>query len=231
MSINQRIKTIDKLLEKEFGRRIWKSEGNPLSVLISTVLSQNTSDINSHRSFSNLKKVFKNWNEVRRAPVSKIAQAIKSGGLSNIKAKRIKEILNQIPLGNGDLSLSFLKKWNTEKIESYLKSFKGVGEKTIACVLLFSLNRPSMPVDTHIFRISKRLNLIPVDADFKTAHRILSRIILSKKIYQFHINLIAFGRTICKARNPRCEICVLYSICKSKDKKPKTKLEEVYAKN
>ena len=231
MSINQRIKTIDKLLEKEYGRRIWKKEGDPLSVLISTVLSQNTSDTNSHRSYSKLKKVFRSWNEMRRAPIWKITQAIKSGGLSNIKAKRIKEILKGIPSRNGDLSLSFLEEWNTEKVESYLRSFGGVGEKTIACVLLFSLNRPSMPVDTHIFRVSKRLNVIPQNANFKMAGEILSRIVPSNKIYQCHINLIAFGRAVCKARSPRCEICVLYSICRSKNKKPKIKLEEVYAED
>ena len=230
MYLKQKIKRVDKLLEKEYGRKIWKPRGRPLSVLVSTILSQNTSDNNSHKAFANLKRVFKSWDEIKKASVSKIAKAIRSGGLPNIKAKRIKNILNQIPSQNGRLGLSFLKKWKKEKVESYLRRFKGVGDKTVACVLLFSLGKPSMPVDTHIFRVSKRLGLIPSKADFKIAHQILNKIIPPKKIYQFHIDLIAHGRMVCKAQNPACEFCVLYSNCRSKDKKLKTKLKEVYAK-
>ena len=229
MLLRKRIKKIDKLLEKEYGRKVWKSKGDPLSVLIATLLSQNTSDNNSHKAYANLRKVFKSWNKVKKAPVSKIAKTIKSGGLSDIKAKRIKKILNQSPSGNGNLRLSFLKKQKKEEIESYLKGFKGVGDKTVACVLLFSLGRAWMPVDTHIFRVSKRLGLIPPNANFKMAHKILNKIVPSPKIYQFHINLIAFGRAICKAQNPGCEVCILYSNCRGKDKKPKSK--EVYAKD
>lgn len=231
MPIKERIKKIDKLLEKEYGKKLWRSSGDPLSVLISTILSQNTSDNNSHRSYANLRKVFKSWNETKKAPVLKIAKMIESGGLSNIKAQRIKRILNHIPSRNGNLSLSFLKKWNNGRIESYLKKLNGVGDKTVACVLLFSLGRHSMPVDTHIFRVSKRLDLISPNANFEKAHTVLNKLVPPKKIYQFHINLIAFGRAVCKAQNPACEVCVLYSYCKSKDKKSKTKIKEVYVKN
>ncbi|MCJ7508822.1 MAG: endonuclease III [candidate division Zixibacteria bacterium] len=223
MSSKERVKKIDKFLEKEYGKKVWKSDGDPLSVLISTILSQNTSDTNSQKSYASLRKVFGSWSNVTKAPVSRIAKAIQSGGLSNVKAGRIKAVLNQIHSERYSLSLSFLKEWKNEKIESYLKRFKGVGDKTIACVLLFSLGKPSMPVDTHIFRVSRRLNLIPRDSNFKTAHRVLNKITPPQKIYQFHINLITHGRRVCKAQNPGCELCILYSICRSRDKKPKHK--------
>jgi endonuclease III len=223
MSTIERVKKINKLLEREYGKKIWKSDGDPLSVLISTILSQNTSDTNSQKSYASLRRTFGSWSKVAEAPVLRIAKAIQSGGLSNVKAERIKDILNQIRSERRSLSLSFLRKWNKEEIEPYLKSFKGVGDKTIACVLLFSLGRPWMPVDTHIFRVSKRLNLIPSDSNSKTAHRVLNKITPPQKIYQFHINLIAHGRRVCKAQNPGCELCVLYSICRSRDKKPKHK--------
>jgi len=223
MSAKERVKKIDKLLEKEYGKKVWKSDGDPLSVLISTILSQNTSDTNSQKSYASLRRIFGNWNNVAKAPVWRIAKAIQSGGLSNVKAKRMKTVLNQIRSERRKPTLSFLRKWNKEEIEPYLKRFKGVGDKTIACVLLFSLGRSSMSVDTHIFRVSKRLNLIPRESNLKTAHRFLNKITPPQKIYQFHINLITHGRRVCKAQNPNCEICILYSICRSRDKKLKHK--------
>ena len=159
--MQKKITKLSNLLEGEYGRRTWRVHGAPLSVLIATILSQNTSDNNSHRAFANLRSQFKNWEEVRRARVKRIADAIRSGGLADIKALRIKDILNQMYKENRNLSLSFLKGWRTDKIKSWLGRFKGVGDKTIACVLLFSLKRPSMPVDTHVLRVSKRLGLVP----------------------------------------------------------------------
>ncbi len=221
MSITEKIKRIDGLLQDEYGRKTWKSQGDPLSVLISTMLSQNTSDGNSHRSFTDLRKVFKSWKQVEGAPVSKIARTIRSGGLANVKARRIKDVLSTISFRNGNLDLSFLKKWKEEKIKSYLKSLRGVGDKTVACVLLFSLGKSSMPVDTHVFRVSKRLGLLPFDADFKMAHALLEKAVPPGKMYQFHTNLIAHGRAVCKARGPRCETCVLHSNCKKPEARSK----------
>jgi endonuclease-3 len=145
--------------------------------------------------------------------VKRIADAIRSGGLADIKALRIKDILNQIYEENRNLSLSFLKGWRTDKIKSCLGRFKGVGDKTIACVLLFSLKRPSMPVDTHVLRVSKRLGLVPETLNATKAEVLLEKLIPSGLIYQFHLNLIAHGRTVCKAANPLCHDCVLLENC------------------
>jgi endonuclease-3 len=211
--IQKKITKLSSLLEREYGKRSWRRHGDPLSVLIATILSQNTSDNNSHKAFANLKAEFKNWEEVRRARVKRTTDAIRSGGLADIKASRIKDILSQIYEENGNLDLSFLKRWRTEKIKSWLGKFKGVGDKTIACVLLFSLKRPAMPVDTHVLRVSKRLGLVPQNLNASGAEVVLEKVIPGGSIYQFHLNLIAHGRLVCKAANPLCNDCVLLENC------------------
>lgn len=211
--MEKKIRKLSQLLEREYGKRMWKSHGDPLSVLIGTILSQNTSDNNSHKAFANLKSKFKDWDEVRRARVEKIADTIRSGGLADVKAPRIKSILSQIYEENHHLNLSFLKKWRTDKIKSWLRRFNGVGDKTIACVLLFSLKRPALPVDTHVLRVSKRLGLVPRNLNATQAEVLLEKLIPKNWIYQFHLNLIAHGRAICKAANPLCQDCVLLENC------------------
>jgi endonuclease-3 len=218
MEDSRQIRTIEKLLEKEYGKKVLKPSYDPLSELIATILSQNTSDNNSHRAYRNLKHNFKNWEEVRFAPLRKIVQSIKVGGLEKIKAERIKDILNQIYKEKGIVSLASLKKWDTDKVKSYLSHFTGVGDKTIACVLLFALGRPVLPVDTHILRVSKRLGLIPWKADSKKAHILLQNKIPPALVYPFHLNLIEHGRKICKARISLCGNCVLFQKCEFKDK-------------
>jgi len=209
----KKVRSISFKLEKAYGRKRWKVRGDPLSELIATILSQNTSDQNSHRAYASLRSRFSTWEQTRRASVRTIAAAIRSGGLADIKAERIKSILNQIHKEHRNLDLSFLKRWRTEKIREYLGDFKGVGEKTIACVLLFSLKRPVMPVDTHVWRVSRRIGLVPVKADPKRTEIILEGLVPGKMIYEFHMNLIAHGRNVCKATNPRCGECVLLENC------------------
>ena len=209
----RRIRELSFRLNQAYGRKRWRSHADPLSELIVTILSQNTSDHNSHRAYLSLKSRFKTWDHLRRARVGSIADAIRSGGLADVKAERIKHILQQIHRENRDLDLGFLKRWRTDKIREYLKRFKGVGDKTIACVLLFSLKRPAMPVDTHVLRVSKRLDLVPRRADAGKAEVILEELVPDDLVYQFHLNLIEHGRSICKAANPRCGSCVLFQIC------------------
>jgi len=209
----KRVEILSLKLEKIYGKKKWRVHSDPLSELIATILSQNTSDHNSHRAYFNLRSKFKTWEEVRKASVRRIADTIRSGGLADVKAGRIKNILNQIYEDNHALSLNFMKKWKTGKIKEYLRKFKGVGEKTIACVLLFSLKRPVMPVDTHVLRVSKRLGLVPEKTDAKWAETILEELVPQNLIYQFHLNLIEHGRKTCKSANPRCENCVILENC------------------
>jgi endonuclease III len=150
---------------------------DPLDVLIETILSQSTTNANSKRAFESLKRRFPTWESARRARVSSIEAAIKSGGLAKQKSVRIKELLNDIHSRRGSLDLMFLKTAPLEEAKAFLGSFKGVGPKTVACVLLFTFYRPVFPIDTHIFRIARRLGLIPAKCSDEEAHRLMAELI------------------------------------------------------
>jgi endonuclease-3 len=186
---------------------------DPLDVLIETILSQSTTNANSDRAFENLKRRFPTWEKARRARVSSIEAAIRSGGLARQKSVRIKQLLNEIHKRRGSLDLSFLKRAPLEEAKRFLGSFKGVGPKTVACTLLFSCNRPVFPIDTHIFRIARRLGLIPKKCSDEEAHRLMNEMITPKRYYEVHINLIRHGRRVCRPRDPLCERCCLVDYC------------------
>lgn len=186
---------------------------DPLDELIATILSQSTTNINSNRAFASLKARFTNWEQVRRARPATIASAIKSGGLANVKSLVIKNILNEILARQGNLDLSFLKTVPLEAARSFLLSLKGVGPKTAACVLLFSCNRPVFPMDTHIFRILRRIGILPEKINDKMAHRMIEKLIPAPKFYSLHINLITHGRRVCYPKPPKCEQCSLIEHC------------------
>jgi endonuclease-3 len=209
------IEEVIELLEQEYGPRSWQPDRDPIDVLIGTILSQNTSDTNSGGAFASLKASFDSWEAVASAPAEHIARVIKSGGLSQIKAVRIKQVLEQIEKEQGRISLDSLKSMNMAEAEEYLMRLPGVGHKTARCVLLFSLGKPSLPVDTHIFRVAKRLGLIDSRASIEKAHSLLQKQIPPSKVYQFHIYMIEHGRRICHARQPRCNMCILRSACPS----------------
>ena len=209
------IKEVIKLLEQEYGPLEWKSGRKPIDVLIGTVLSQNTSDANSRRAFGLLQSTFGSWEAVASAPVEHIAQAIKSGGLSRIKAVRIKQILNKIEQEQGSLSLGFLNSMDVFEAKDYLMNLPGVGQKTASCVLLFSLGKPALPVDTHVFRVARRVGLIDSKVSIEKAHSLLQEQIPPSKVYQFHLHMIEHGRRVCHAWQPHCHECVLKSGCPS----------------
>ena len=209
------IEKVTELLEREYGTREWQSGEEPVDVLIGTVLSQNTSDINSKRALNSLLSTFGDWEVVAHAPVEHIAQAIKSGGLSRIKAARIKQILNEIEKGQGCISLDFLNLMSVSEAKDYLLHLPGVGQKTASCVLLFALGKPCLPVDTHVFRVAKRLGLLDSRVSVEKAHSLLQEQVSLSKVYQFHLHMIEHGRRVCHARQPRCHDCVLKEGCSS----------------
>ena len=209
------IAEVIKLLEQEYGPLEWKSGRKPIDVLIGTVLSQNTSDANSGRAFASLKATFDSWEAVASAPTEYIAQAIKSGGLSRIKAVRIKQILNKIEQEQGSIGLGLLGSLGISEARDYLMGLPGVGQKTASCVLLFSLGKPSLPVDTHVFRVARRLGLIDSKVSVEKAHSLLQEQVPPAEVYQFHLHMIEHGRRVCHARQPRCHECVLRSGCPS----------------
>jgi len=209
------IKEVIKLLEQEYGPLEWRPGKDSIDVLIGTILSQNTSDVNSGRAFESLLSALGSWEAVVSAPVEHIAQAIRFGGLSQIKAVRIKQVLNKIKEERGSLSLDFLNLMSMSEAKDYLMHLPGVGPKTASCVLLFALGKPSLPVDTHVFRVAKRLGLIDSRVSIERAHNLLQEQIPPSKVYQFHLHMIEHGRRVCHARRPCCNGCVLKDGCPS----------------
>ena len=178
-----------------------------------TILSQHTSDVNSSRAFASLKRRFPTWEQVHRATLIEIADAIRSGGLAETKSRTIKRVLTDIKEREGSFDLSRLNDLPDEEVDDYLCSLTGVGPKTAACVLLFSMNRPAFPVDTHVHRVAKRLGLVPEKATAEQTQRVLAPRVPPELRYEFHVQLIQHGRTICKARAPLCSECALLDLC------------------
>ncbi|HJT57700.1 MAG TPA: endonuclease III [Ktedonobacteraceae bacterium] len=210
------------LLIATYGEPKNEPDYDPLGGLVGTILSQHTSDINSERAYEQLVATFPTWEEVRDAPTNEVANAIRSGGLANIKAPRIQDALQtltqQQQKQGGTQSLAdFLQdelaQRTSEEAWQYLRSIPGVGPKTAACVLMFNLNRAVMPVDTHVHRVSKRLGLIGPKVNADQAHAIFARYTPPEWVYPLHVNLIRHGRRICHAQRPACTECTLYKQC------------------
>lgn len=204
-----------RLLRKGYGPRAWQPGQDPLSSLIATVLSQNTSDVNSHRAFAELVRRFPRWESVAAADVHEVARTVRAGGLADIKARRIKLILHQIKMERGDLDLSFLSELGLGEAKAWLRRLPGVGPKTAGCVLLFSLGKPAMPVDTHVYRVARRLGLIDARVSVEKAHEVLESLVEPENVYEFHMLMVQHGRRTCKSQKPRCTACVLRVICPS----------------
>jgi len=197
-----------------YGEPGWHDPLPPLDELVSTILSQNTNDLNRDRAFQSLRRQFPDWEAVLRADPPSVIAAIRSAGLANQKAPRIQQILRDISTERGSLDLSFLKDLPLEDARAWLMKHKGVGPKTAAIVLLFSLGRPAFPVDTHIFRVTGRLGLLPEKMTVEQAHRYLENLFPPEDYSAAHLNLIRLGREICLSRKPACEGCPLRSVCK-----------------
>ena len=209
----RKVAAICRRLGKVYGRVEPPERGPVLDELVATILSQNTSDANSGAAFEELVRRFDGWDAVRRAPVRRVAAAIRRAGLSNQKAPRIKAILKTIHQKRGELSLDYLCETPADEAWEYLRALPGVGPKTAACVLLFACRRPVLPVDTHVHRVSRRLGLIGPRTGAAKAHEELARLVPPRRVLEFHIQLIRHGRTLCSARNPKCEGCPLLDLC------------------
>lgn len=210
------------LLISTYGEPSWKPDYDPLGGLVGTILSQHTSDQNSERAYQQLVATFPTWEKVRDAPTLLVAEAIRSGGLANIKAPRIQEALYTLSKqqgadGHADSLAQFLneklRKLPLEEAWRYLRTIPGVGPKTAACVLLFNMGEPVMPVDTHVHRVSKRLGLIGTHVTPDQAHEIFDKCTPHEWVYSLHINLIRHGRQVCHAQRPECSRCALYGEC------------------
>ena len=206
------LKIHEKLLEA-FGEPIWRNPLPPVDELVSTILSQNTNDTNRDRAFNALRAKFATWEDVRDAKASDVVAAIRPAGLANQKGPRIQQVLRQITEERGSLDLSFLADLPLEEARSWLTKFNGVGPKTAAIVLCFSLNRPAFPVDTHIYRVTGRIGLRPEKMTVEQAHPHLEKLFPPETYYAAHLNLIRLGREVCHARKPDCPKCPIRKLC------------------
>lgn len=200
-------------LTEKFGNPVWRNPLPGIDELVSTILSQNTNDVNRDKGFNRLREKFPTWEEVRDAPESEVIDAVRIAGLANQKGPRIQKVLRQISDERGELDIEFLKELPIEEAHDWLTKFKGVGPKTAAIVLLFSLGMPAFPVDTHIYRVTGRLGLRPDNMSVEKAHPYLEKVFPPETYYAGHLNIIRLGREICKARKPMCAQCPLLDIC------------------
>ena len=213
----ERVARVYERLVEAYGVPEWKPDGDALGGLVATVLSQHTSDVNSERAYQRLRARFGNWEAVRDAPVAEVEDAIRPGGLAAQKAPRIQEILRvlsaQVGGGPPEAALADLGALPLAEARARLRGLPGVGPKTAACVLLFSLGKPAFPVDTHVWRVAKRLGLIGARTTAEAAHDELEALIPPQWRHTLHVNLIRHGRQICYARTPACERCPLRAEC------------------
>jgi len=209
----QRVAEIAARLHSHFGEPERPRKLSVLDVLIETILSQNTNDRNRDVAFRRLRERFPQWETLLEAPVSEVEEAIRPAGLAQQKAPRIKEVLQWAQENFGTLNLDFLCAWPVEETRQTLTRLNGVGIKTASVVLMLACQKDVFPVDTHIHRIARRLQLIPEKTTAEKAHATLAPLIPKGQAFALHINLLKLGRTICRARNPRCAICPLRDLC------------------
>ena len=201
-------------LERAYGVPVNKwTDWDVLDMLVAVILSQATSDANSDRTYDALKQRFPTWDAVLRARAQTLVETIRLGGLANQKAAVIRGLLREVKERHGSFDLSFLRKLPALEAVGYLASFRGVGPKTAACTLLFACGTEVFPLDTHIFRILRRVGLIPAKCSDEFAHRVMNRLVPAGKFYSFHVNLIRHGRKLCRPREPLCERCPVVEYC------------------
>lgn len=215
LSPSDRLDAIEPRLDAMYGPRRLNADRDPVATLVGTILSQNTSDGNTARAFASLRANFPTWDAVVQAPTAAVVDAIRSGGLANRKAPRIQAALAEVHARYGGYTLNALAAMPLDEARDELLSIDGVGLKTASCVLLFSMGRPAMPVDTHVHRLAGRIGLVAPGTSANASHARLETLIGGDpdRIYRIHVELIAHGKTVCRAQRPLCEICEIRSFC------------------
>ncbi len=217
-NLKQRALQIHKTLLEAFGEPIWRNPLPAIDELVSTILSQNTNDVNRDRAFDALRAKYPTWEAVRDAKEKDVIAAIRPAGLANQKGPRIQQVLKEITKERGSLDLNFLKDLSIEEARNWLTKFNGVGPKTAAIVLCFSLGKPAFPVDTHVYRVTGRIGIRPEKMTVEQAHPHLESVFPPETYYAAHLNIIRLGREVCNARKPLCPKCPVRKLCLYKEK-------------
>ncbi len=205
----KRVRAIRDRLREMYGRKRNEPHDDPIHELVLTILSQNTNDNNRDNAYRGLRDTLGGWTEIREAPTEEVIAAIRPGGLANTKGPRIQDVLDRL---GPDPDLDWLRQAPRQVAIDYLTDLPGVGRKTAACVMIFSFDRPEIPVDTHVHRVGGRLGLFRENASFEEAHDEMLAITDPADAYELHMNLIEHGRTVCRPR-PRCGGCELSRMC------------------
>lgn len=209
----RRVRTIRDRLREMYGRQVNDPHGHPIAELVRTILSQNTNDTNRDAAYDRLRERFPTWVDVRDAPLEDVQEAIRTAGLANTKGPSIQEALRRTTEEeHGEPDLDWILDVPREESIGFLTSLSGVGRKTAACVLIFTYDLPEIPIDTHVYRVGGRLGLFPERISFEKAHDLIREIVDPEDSYEFHINLINHGRSVCRPR-PRCDQCGLRRMC------------------
>ncbi len=211
--LRHRLHVIARKLESAYGKPEPWREASELDALIKTILSQNTTDKTSFPAFAALKQKYPRWEQVFALTPKQLAKIIRPAGLANTKAKVILGVLKELKRRTGTLSLAFLHKKTTPQAREFLLSLRGVGPKTAAVVLNFAFHRPTFPVDTHVYRVSRRLGLVPQKFSREQTQEFLDRVVPDNQKTSLHVNLIQHGRAVCRAPTPHCPRCVLFKLC------------------
>ncbi len=206
------LKVHERLLDF-YGAPDWPTPQGAIEELVSTILSQNTNDINRDKAFAALTERYASWEAVRDADADEVVDTVRVAGLANQKGPRIQAVLRDISEERGELSLDFLRDLEPAAAKEWLQSFKGVGPKTAAIVLQYGLGVPAFAVDTHIHRITGRIGLRPDKLSADKTHDLLEELLPPETWYAAHLNIIRLGREICQARKPRCPECPLTDLC------------------
>jgi len=216
MNKNKAEKILQILMEIFLFQKWAKSSRDPFETLIVTIISQNTANKNTSKAFENLSKRFAITPEVlANAETQEIEECLKTAGLYRNKARIIKKV-SQIIHEKFDGQLDPIMSLPLEEARKTLMELPGVGPKTADVVLLFASGKPTIPVDTHVNRVAKRLSLAPKTGDYETVRRSLQLLYRPEDYLAVHILLILLGRRYCKARNPLCQTCPLNEVCPSK---------------
>ena len=232
-----RVRRVRNRLREVYGIPLMAPHGDPIAELVLPVLSQSTNDRNRDVAYLRLREWFATWEDVMRAPVGKVEEAIRPGGISKVKSARIQAILQAIAErpspGKGaareggpvlavaakrsaELSLNWLPDAPIEQARDYLTALPGVGRKTAACVLLFAYGLHDVPVDTHVSRVGMRLHLLQPGASFELMHDQMLALTPPGEELELHVNLLRHGRRTCHARKPACGECALARMCPSR---------------
>lgn len=214
MDPRDRVASVVRALEAEHGTPDLGNHADPVSELVFIALTRQTHAKNAARTWVALRERFPTWEDVAAAPEDEVAATIADGGFARQKARWIKESLRLIS-DRGDLSLEFLTELDDREAELALRALPGTSIKSARCVLMYSLGREVLPVDTHVRRISERLHLVEPGLNERRIHDELDLAVAPELRYAFHVNGVAHGRAVCTAKRPRCERCVVSGLCPS----------------